>query len=125
LCSAGTQFLLTVPRIGRLLLIVFMQWVHLHQQPKQFVWQVSRNFIAGCLVPDLSQRARRIAPLPSCKATNHSHSLIEGGELSWAQSLLRPSQELREGTDKWFLKWAELTLRKCKAGFRMSDLKQP
>jgi hypothetical protein len=80
---------------------------------------------SGCLVPDLSQRARRIAPLPSCKATNHSHSLIEGGELSWAQSLLRPSQELREGTDKWFLKWAELTLRKCKAGFRMSDLKQP
>jgi SAM domain (Sterile alpha motif) len=43
---------------------------------------------SGCLVPDLSQRARRIAPLPSCKATNHSHSLIEGGELSWAQSLL-------------------------------------
>lgn len=33
-----------------------------------------------------------------------------------------PLTELREGTDKWFLKWAELTLRKCKAGSRMSDL---
>ena len=34
-----------------------------------------------------------------------------------------PHERLREGTDKWFLKWAELTLRKCKAAFRMSDLK--
>jgi hypothetical protein len=34
-------------RIERLLVIVFMQWVHLHQQRKQFVWQISRNFIAA------------------------------------------------------------------------------
>lgn len=32
-----------------------------------------------------------------------------------AQSLLRPSRELREGTDNSFPKWAELTLRECKA----------
>ena len=56
-------------------------------------------------LPVPKRKTRRIAPLPSCKATNHSHSLIEGGRLSWAQSLLRPSQELREGTDKSFLKW--------------------
>ena len=53
---------------------------------------------------DQSLCAPRVAPFLLCKATNHSHSLIEGGDLSWAQSLLRPSQELREGTDKWFLK---------------------
>jgi len=40
----------------------------------------------------LSRRARRIARLLSCKATNHSHSLIEGGDLPSAISVSAPHE---------------------------------
>jgi hypothetical protein len=46
--------------------------------------------------------ARRIAPLFSCKAANPSHSLIEAGDPSWAQSMLAPLVRLREGTNNLF-----------------------
>ena len=89
------------------------------------MWQGLQNFDSGSSALRLSQRARRIARLLSYRAANHSHNLIEGGDLSWRNLRLRPSRKLREGTDKSFLNGAELTLRKCKAGFRMSDLKEP
>jgi hypothetical protein len=80
----------------------FTQRVHLHQHRKHLVWQVLRNFIAA--TERLTYRsAHHGSLLPSCEATNHSHGLIEGGDLSRAQYPLRSSRELREGTDKWFL----------------------
>ena len=58
--------------------------------------------MACCL---LRQRARRIARLLSCGATDHSHSLIEGGGPSLRNLPSPPLTRLREGTDKSFLKW--------------------
>ena len=99
------------------LLIVFMPCAHLQQERKHFVWQVLRNY--GAAPQRFTYRSAHggFAPLLSCKATNHSHSLIEGGDLPCAQSPSPPLTRLREGTAKTFQKWVELTLRECKAGF--------
>jgi hypothetical protein len=41
----------------------------------------------------LSQRAQQFAPLPSCRAPTHSHSLIEGVDLPLRNLRLRPSRD--------------------------------
>jgi hypothetical protein len=56
---------------------------------------------AALLVLNVLLRQR----LLSCKATDHSHSLIEGGDLSLRNLPSPPLTRLREGTDKSFLKW--------------------
>ena len=47
---------------------------------------------SGSSALHLSQRARQFARLPSCKATNHSHSLIEGGDLLLRNLRVRPHE---------------------------------
>lgn len=69
---------------------VFMRRGQTHQERKDLLRQVLRNFIVR--LQFLSDRgAHGAAPqLLSCKAAKSTHSLIAGGGLSWAQSPLAP-----------------------------------
>ena len=126
--SAGTQILGKGSTRG-LLLIVFTRCVHLHQERKHFLWQVLVELWNGSSALHLSQHARRIARLLSCKATNHSHNLIEP-DLSWRNLRLRPIMRAKGRNRQIVPKWVSsevaethsgcISLRECKAAFRTS-----